>query len=92
MATTTAPTAPESPSEQPSVGTWPGRLLSPLVLPIGSIIIAFLGGAVIVLLTGGDPIAAYLALICGGTGLLCTGTAYPALQVSETIVAAIPSY
>jgi simple sugar transport system permease protein len=65
-------------------------LLSPLVLPIGSIIIAFLGGAVIVLLTGGDPIAAYLALICGGTGLLCTGTAYPAFQISETIVAATP--
>ncbi|HEX3273142.1 MAG TPA: ABC transporter permease [Ktedonobacterales bacterium] len=90
MATTTAPTAPEAPSEQPSFGAWLGRLLSPLVLPIGSILLAFLAGAVIVLLTGGDPIAAYLALICGGTGLLCTGTVYPALQISETIVATTP--
>jgi ABC-type uncharacterized transport system permease subunit len=92
MATTTAPTAPapEAPPEQPSFGSWLARLLSPLVLPIGSILLAFLAGAVIVLLTGGDPIAAYLALICGGTGLLCTGTVYPALQMSETIVASIP--
>jgi ABC-type uncharacterized transport system permease subunit len=90
MATTTAPAAPDAPPEQPSFGAWLGRLLSPLILPIGSIILAFLAGAIVVLLTGGDPIAAYLALICGGTGLLCTGTVYPALQISETIVATIP--
>jgi general nucleoside transport system permease protein len=90
MATTTAPAAPDAPPARVSFGVWLGRLLSPLVLPIGSIIIAFLAGAIIVLLTGGDPIAAYLALICGGTGLLCPGTAYPALQISETIVASTP--
>jgi len=90
MATTTAPTAPEAPAERPSFGVWLGRLLSPLVLPIGSILLAFLVGALIILLTGGDPLAAYLALICGGTGLLCTGTVYPALQISETLVATIP--
>jgi simple sugar transport system permease protein len=90
MATTTAPAAPDAPPEQPSFGAWLGRWLSPLVLPIGSIILAFLAGAVIILLTGGDPIAAYMALICGGTGLLCTGTVYPAYQISETIVSATP--
>jgi general nucleoside transport system permease protein len=90
MATTTAPAAPDAPPERPSFGAWLGRLLSPLVLPIGSIILAFLLGAIVVLLTGHDPISAYLALICGGTGLLCTGTVYPVLQMSETIVASIP--
>jgi simple sugar transport system permease protein len=65
-------------------------LLSPLILPIGSILLAFLVGAIIILFTGGDPVAAYLALICGGTGLLCTGAVYPALQFSETIVATVP--
>src|SRR6516162_7774764 len=83
MATTTAPTAPEAPAERPSFGAWLGRLLSPLVLPIGSILLAFLVGAIIILVTGGDPIAAYLALLCGGT-------VYPALQISETIVATTP--
>jgi hypothetical protein len=33
------------------------------VLPIGSILLAFLVGAIIILFTGGDPLAAYLALI-----------------------------
>ena len=62
MATTTAPTAPEAPSAAAILGAWLGRLLSPLALPIGSIILAFLVGRCHRLLTGGDPIAAYLAL------------------------------
>jgi len=59
-------------------------------MPVASVIFAFVVGAIIVLVTRGDPIAAYTGLLCGGLGIDCTQGENPALQVSNTIVYAIP--
>ncbi len=58
-------------------------------MPLGSVVLAFVVGAVIVAVTGGNPFGAYGALICGGFGIACNGE-NPALQVSNTIVFIIP--
>ena len=59
-------------------------------MPVGSVLLAFLVGALIVLATGSDPIAAYSGLICGGLGIACTQGENPALQISNTIVFLTP--
>ena len=64
-----------------------GRALG---IPMGSVVLAFLAGAVIVAVTGGNPFLAYQALICGGFGLFCFGGEQPALQISNTIVFLTP--
>ena len=61
-----------------------------LALPIGSVAFAFVMGALILIVTGSDPIAAYEGLLCGGLGLLCNGGENPALQISNTIVYVTP--
>jgi simple sugar transport system permease protein len=61
-----------------------------MAMPIGSVILAFLVGAVIVTVTGGNPLAAYAGLLCGGLGFACTQGENPALQISNTIVFMIP--
>src|SRR2546426_5566622 len=42
-----------------------------LAVPARSVVLAFVAGAVIVAVTGGDPFKAYQALACGGFGLFC---------------------
>jgi ABC-type uncharacterized transport system permease subunit len=59
-------------------------------MPLGSVILAFVVGGIIVLITGGDPLAAYSGLLCGGLGLGCTQGENPALQISNTIVFMTP--
>jgi len=71
----------------PTVFRRAGRALG---IPLGSVGLAFLAGAVIVTVTGGNPILAYQALICGGFGLVCFGGEQPALQISNTIVFLTP--
>lgn len=66
------------------------RRLGGLGMPLGSVLLAFLVGAVIVGATGGNPLSAYAALICGGLGVGCTQGENPALQISNTIVFFIP--
>ena len=66
------------------------RAARALGIPLGSVGLAFLAGAVIVAVTGGNPFLAYQALICGGFGLFCFGGEQPALQVSNTIVFLTP--
>jgi general nucleoside transport system permease protein len=61
-----------------------------LAIPLGSVLLAFAAGAVIVAVTGGNPVLAYQALICGGFGLFCFGGEQPALQVSNTLVFLTP--
>src|ERR1700737_1893083 len=61
-----------------------------LAVPLGSVLLAFIAGAVIVGVTGGNPVLAYQALICGGFGLFCFGGEQPALQISNTLVFMIP--
>ena len=59
-------------------------------MPVASVIFAFVVGAIIVLVTRGDPLAAYAGLLCGGLGIDCTQGENSALQISNTIVYAIP--
>lgn len=64
--------------------------LSGLALPLGSVLLAFIVGGVIVTVTGGDALKAYAALICGGFGIGCFEGENPALQISTTILFFIP--
>jgi ABC-type uncharacterized transport system permease subunit len=66
------------------------RLAGGLAMPLGSVLLAFVIGAIIVAATGGNPFAAYSGLICGGFGIACSQGENPALQLSTTIVYVIP--
>lgn len=61
-----------------------------MAVPVGSVLFAFAVGAVMVLLTGGNPVVAYQSLVCGGFGGLCFGGENAALQISNTIVFLTP--
>jgi ABC-type uncharacterized transport system permease subunit len=61
-----------------------------MAMPLGSVVFAFVVGALIVAGTGGNPFVAYADLLCGGFGAFCTGGENPALQVSNTIVFMTP--
>src|SRR5260370_40661670 len=74
----------------PSMPAFVRRLVSGLAMPLGSVLLAFVIGAVIVAATGGNPFSAYAALVCGGFGIGCTPGENPALQISTTIVFLIP--
>src|SRR5207247_4589056 len=60
---------------KPSARKGPPRILRrasrALGVPLASVLIAFVAGAIIVAATGGNPLQAYQALICGGFGLFC---------------------
>ncbi len=58
--------------------------------PLGSVLLAFAVGAVIVGVTGGNPFLAYQALVCGGFGLFCFGGEPSILQLSNTLVFLTP--
>src|SRR6266568_1398190 len=66
------------------------RLTRGLAMPLGSVVLAFVVGGLLVLATGGNPFAAYGALLCGGFGFICTQGENSALQISNTIVFVIP--
>ena len=59
-------------------------------MPLGSVLLAFLIGALLVAVTGSNPITAYSGLICGGLGVACQQGENSALQISTTIVYVIP--
>jgi general nucleoside transport system permease protein len=61
-----------------------------LAVPVGSVLLAFAAGAVIVAVTGGDPFKAYQALACGGFGLFCFGGEPSVLQLANTLVIVTP--
>jgi len=66
------------------------RAASGLAVPVGSVVFAFIVGGLIVAATGGNPLAAYQGLVCGGFGVACSGGENPALQISNTIVFLTP--
>lgn len=66
------------------------RVTRGLAMPLASVIFAFVVGALILLLTRNNPIDAYSGLLCGGLGVGCSQGENPALQISNTIVFAIP--
>lgn len=90
MAAPSAPPVREKWATSPALVEWLKRAGRALGTPVGSIIFAFVVGALIVLITGGDPLEAYSALICGGFGLFCSGDVNASIQLSQTIVYAIP--
>lgn len=59
-------------------------------MPLASVVFAFVVGALILLLTRNNPLDAYSGLLCGGLGIACSQGENPALQISNTIVFAIP--
>ncbi|HEY8678976.1 MAG TPA: ABC transporter permease [Candidatus Dormibacteraeota bacterium] len=61
-----------------------------LAVPLGSVLLAFVAGAIIVGVTGGNPFLAYQALLCGGFGLFCFGGEASVLQLSNTLVFLTP--
>src|SRR6185437_12122221 len=84
----TAPTAPPQQREAaatPDVVGWARRAATTVALPIGSVILAFLIGAVIFGASGNDPVLAYQAMACGGFGIACFAGETPALQIANTI-------
>src|SRR5262249_18579139 len=74
----------------PAVVAQAKRLGRVLGASLGAVVFAFVVGAFIIAITGGDPINAYQALICGGFGVLCGDNAYPVKQISDTIVFTTP--
>ena len=66
------------------------RALGGLGMPLGSVLLAFVVGGLIVVATSGNPITAYAALLCGGVGFICTQGENPVLQISNTFVFVIP--
>src|SRR5207248_8656288 len=79
---------------KPSARKGPPRILRRAGRALGvhllSVLIAFVAGAIIVAVTGGNPLQAYQALICGGFGLFCFGGEPPVLQLSNTLVFVTP--
>src|SRR5436305_10104103 len=75
---------------KPSARKGPPRILRragrALGVPLLSVLIAFVAGAIIVAVTGGNPLQAYQALICGGFGLFCVGGHASVLQPSNPLV------
>jgi general nucleoside transport system permease protein len=61
-----------------------------LAIPLGSVLLAFAAGAILVAVSGGDPLKAYQALTCGGFGLFCFGGEPSVLQLSNTLVFLAP--
>lgn len=61
-----------------------------LALPFGSVLLAFVLGGLIVWVTGGNPLLAFQALICGGFGAFCFGGEPGPLQLSNTLVFVTP--
>jgi ABC-type uncharacterized transport system permease subunit len=97
MAAPQAPTKPggSTPAASPPAPVaWLMQFGRRVGTPIGSVIFAFIVGAIIVSATGGDPILAFQGLFCGGIGAFCSGSTYgtitPMFQISNTIVFATP--
>src|SRR5262245_12711922 len=85
-----APTMSPPQRATPGALRWATEAGRALAVPVGSVLFAFLVGGVIVAVTGGNPIAAYQGLACGGLGLFCTNGETPAYQISTMIVFTTP--
>ena len=87
MAATAKRSARQEPPEALRALRRAGRALA---VPLGSVLLAFFVGGIIVLVTGGNPLLAYQALLCGGFGLFCFGGEPSVLQISNTLVFVTP--
>src|SRR2546423_12802728 len=79
---------------KPSARKGPPRILRragrALGVPLLSVLIAFVAGAIIVAVTGGNPLQAYQALICGGVWVFCFWGGASGLQLFHTPVFVSP--
>jgi ABC-type uncharacterized transport system permease subunit len=77
---------PPSPTSQPGRGSGPGATigaaLPTLLSSAGAVAIALLAGAVVIILSGQDPLLAYQAMFAGAFG--------GPREISETLIAAAP--
>ena len=76
----TAPTAPPQQPETratPDIAGWARRSAKALAVPVGSVILAFLIGGVIIVISGNDPVLAYQAMACGGVACSTMASATP---------------
>ncbi|HEX3629595.1 MAG TPA: hypothetical protein VHW91_03930, partial [Candidatus Dormibacteraeota bacterium] len=87
MAAAAKPSARPQPPEVVKSLRRAGRALA---VPLGSVLLAFVVGALIVAVTKGNPILAYQALLCGGFGIFCFGGEPSFLQLSNTLVFVTP--
>jgi general nucleoside transport system permease protein len=90
MAAPSAPPVTQKSFVPPMFAAWLRQAGRALGAPLGSILFAFVAGAVVILITGGNPVQAYQSLICGGVGLFCFNGEDPSYQISQTIVFTIP--
>lgn len=90
MAAPSAPTTEHRPTVPPAVQRLLIRIGRTIGLPFGSVIFALIIGAIIILVTKGNPLQAYQDLLCGGFGTACSSVYSPVFQMSSTIVRAIP--
>ena len=84
----TVPTAPPRQREEratPDIAGWARQAAKALAVPLGSVVLALLIGAIIFIVSGTDPVLAYQALACGGFGISCFGGETPALQIANTV-------
>jgi simple sugar transport system permease protein len=87
-----APTAPAARSSQLQARIV-ARLRQPLRAlgaPLASLVFAFVVGALVILVTHGDPIRAYADLLCGGFAIGCSGQAVPGFQLNLTVLNMTP--
>jgi general nucleoside transport system permease protein len=89
MVAPSAPATEQKPALPPALQRRLAQIGRTIGLPLGSVVFAFLIGAVIVYVTGGDPVHAYQDLLCGGFGVACASSIYPIYQISTTVVQAI---
>ncbi len=90
MAVPSAPPAREKGTPAPGLTDWLKRVGPALGLPLASIAFAFVAGAIIIIITGHDPILAYTSLICGGFGQFCANGESATYQISQTLVFTTP--
>ncbi len=87
--------APSAPSERkalvsPALAAWLRSAGRSLGMPLGSLVFAFVVGAIVIAITHGDPIRTYQDLLCGGFGVGCSGQALPGFQLNLMLINMTP--
>lgn len=94
MVAPSTPTESPKPPIPPALTAWGKKAGKALGMPLGSVVVSFVLGAVIVLITGGNPVTAYQGLLCGGVGVFCSGDNFggftTASQISQMLLFLTP--
>lgn len=91
MATPSAPTTERTATaDSPTLLARVLTFVRPMGTPLGSVLFAFVIGAIVVAATRGNALLAYESLACGGFGVFCQNGENSALQLSNTLVFTTP--